>query len=500
MFAQADAPVFNPPHIGFWALTPILVLLGGALVLLCAAAISRSTWFRSGYAVLTSLVFVGAGACSVVQWHQQADGPLAPAGVALSLDGFAVFFTILVCAAGVLTSLFTDDYLRREGLETIESYALILLASVGAIIMAMATDMLVLFLGLEILSITLYVMAASHARRIESQESAVKYFVLGGFSSAFLLYGIALVYGATGSTHFGAIRAFLDANTLLNRGLLMAGFALLLVGLGFKIGAAPFHQWTPDVYQGAPSPVSGFMASAAKAAAFAAMLRVFTVVFQRYEADWRPAVLGLVVLTLIVGAFSAIVQTDVKRMLAYSSIGHAGFILIGLHANSNKGIAGSLVYLFAYAIMVLGSFGCVTLIGRTGDADHSLATYRGLSRERPVLAVLFAIFLLAQAGMPLTSGFIAKLGVLQAAAERNSYGLAVAAMLAGAVSAYVYLRIVVSMFLADAETGDDARERVRIPVLAGIGLVAAAAFTLLAGIIPGWLVDFAQHAVPVLPK
>ena len=185
--------------------------------------------------------------------------------------------------------------------------------------MAMANDMLVLFLGLEILSITLYVMAASHARRVDSQESAIKYFVLGGFSSAFLLYGIALVYGATGSTQFSARSTHSwPATTLLEQGLLLAGFALLLVGLGFKIAAAPFHQWTPDVYQGAPSPVTGFMASAGKAAAFAALLRVFSVVLGRYEADWRPAVLGMVVLTLVIGAFSAIVQTDVKRMLAYT--------------------------------------------------------------------------------------------------------------------------------------------------------------------------------------
>ena len=500
MLAQTDVPTFNPPAIGFWALSPIIVLLAGALVLLCAAAITRSNWFRSAYALATVAIFAGAGTLSIIQWHQTVGSPEQPAGLALSLDGFSIFFTLLTCAAGILTALFTDEYLRRERLESVESYALILLASVGAIIMAMASDMLVLFLGLEILSITLYVMAASHARRVDSQESAIKYFVLGGFSSAFLLYGIALVYGATGSTQFGPIDAFLASRTLLEPGLLLAGFAMLLVGLGFKIAAAPFHQWTPDVYQGAPSPVTGFMASAGKAAAFAALLRVFSVLFSRYEADWRPAVLGMVVLTLIIGAFSAIVQTDVKRMLAYSSIGHAGFILIGVHANSAKGTSGSLVYLFAYAIMVLGSFGCITLIGRTGDGDHSLATYRGLARERPVLAGLFALFLLAQAGLPLTSGFIAKLGVLQAAAARNSYGLAILAMLAGAVSAFVYLRIIVEMFLNDAEVGDDDRERVRVPMLAGIGLAAAAAFTLVAGILPGWLVDLANHAVPVLAR
>ena len=500
MGAPFAAETLQGPKVDWLALSPLLVLLGGAMVLLVGAALTPP-WPKRWYAVFTTNVAAAAVGLEVVLWHRVDDkGPTTLVGDVLHLDKVGLWIAITICVGVFLAAMVTDDYLRREGLEGPELYVLYMLAAVGGIVMAAANDLIVLFLGLEILSLALYVMAASHRKRIESQESGIKYFVLGGFSSAFLLYGIALVYGATGSTQFGPIDAFLASRTLLEPGLLLAGFAMLLVGLGFKIAAAPFHQWTPDVYQGAPSPVTGFMASAGKAAAFAALLRVFSVLFSRYEADWRPAVLGMVVLTLIIGAFSAIVQTDVKRMLAYSSIGHAGFILIGVHANSAKGTSGSLVYLFAYAIMVLGSFGCITLIGRTGDGDHSLATYRGLARERPVLAGLFALFLLAQAGLPLTSGFIAKLGVLQAAAARNSYGLAILAMLAGAVSAFVYLRIIVEMFLNDAEVGDDDRERVRVPMLAGIGLAAAAAFTLVAGILPGWLVDLANHAVPVLAR
>ena len=496
---QAEpSPVFVGPNIDWFSLSPMLVLLGGALAILLLGALFPGRWFRGAHALMTAVVAGAAGTMAIVLWHKISDGPKGLVGGALTLDGFGTFLTILICASVLLTVLFTDDYVRREGLEGVENFVLRLLAAIGAIIMVMANDLLVLFVGLEILSITLYAMAASHLRRSSSQESAVKYFVLGGFASAFLLYGLALIYGATGSTNFTVIARFLSTTVVFDNGLLMAGFALMLVGLGFKVAAAPFQQWTPDVYEGAPSPVTGFMASVAKAAAFGGLIRVFVVVFSSRVADWRPAVLVMTILTLIVGSFVAIVQTDVKRMLAYSSISHAGFILLGVHAASASGVSGSLVYLAAYAIMVLGSFGVVTLVGRTGDGNHSLASYRGLAKERPVLAFVFAIFLLAQAGTPLTSGFIAKLGVLRAAVDNNSYGLAVLAMACAAVSIFMYLRIVVAMFLSDPESGDEAREKIRVPLSAGVGLVAALAFTIVAGVLPSWLVDLADKAIPAL--
>jgi NADH-quinone oxidoreductase subunit N len=496
--AASDAAKFVGPKIDWFALSPLLILLGGGLLLMVASALTYGKWVKGAFAFVTASIAGAAGTMAIILWHKVNDGgPRNLAKGALSLDGFSVFVTLLICAAVLLTALFMDDYLRREDLDGVELYALMLMSAVGGVIMAMATDMVVLFLGLEILSIALYVMAASHLKRIDSQESGIKYFVLGGFSSAFMLYGIALIYGATGSTNYRKIVAFLTTNVVLENGLLMAGMALLLVGFAFKIAAAPFHSWTPDVYQGAPSPVTGFMASAAKAAAFAAMLRVFVITFATHVRDWRPAVLVLTILTLVIGSFLAIVQTNVKRMLAYSSVSHAGFMLVGLHAASPTGTSGTLFYLFAYAVVVLGSFGCVTLIGRTGDADHRLSAYRGLAKERPVLGLVFAIFLLAQAGTPLTSGFIAKLSVIRAAAENHSYTLAVTAMLCAVVSAFLYLRIVVSMFMNDAEAGDDDREKIRVPLSASIGLAAALGFTILAGILPGWLLDLARHALPI---
>jgi NADH-quinone oxidoreductase subunit N len=496
--AASETAKFVGPKIDWFALSPILVLLGGGLLLMVGAALTYGKWMKGAYAFVTASIAGAAGTMAIILWHKVNDGgPRSLVKGALSLDGFSLFVTLIICAAVLLTSLFMDDYLRREDLDGVELYALMLMSAVGGIIMAMATDMVVLFLGLEILSIALYVMAASHLKRIDSQESGIKYFVLGGFSSAFMLYGIALIYGATGSTNYAKIVAFLSTNIVLENGLLMAGMALLLVGFAFKIAAAPFHSWTPDVYQGAPSPVTGFMASAAKAAAFAAMLRVFVITFATHVRDWRPAVLVLTGFTLVVGSFLAVVQTNVKRMLAYSSVSHAGFMLVGLHAASPTGTSGTLFYLFTYAIVVLGSFGCVTLIGRTGDADHRLSAYRGLAKERPVLGLVFAIFLLAQAGTPLTSGFIAKLSVIRAAAENHSYTLAIMAMLSAVVSAFLYLRIVVSMFMSDAEAGDDTREKIRVPFSATVGLAAALGFTVLAGVLPGWLLDLARHALPI---
>jgi NADH-quinone oxidoreductase subunit N len=361
--------------------------------------------------------------------------------------------------------------------------------------MAMANDLVVLFLGLEVLSIALYVLAGYDLRRSGSSEAAMKYFVLGAFSSAFLLYGIALVYGATGSTNLGAIAEFLEGNVLTEDGLLLAGFALLLVGLGFKVAAVPFHVWTPDVYQGAPTPVTAFMASASKAAGFAGILRVFVSTFDLYQDDWRPVLFVLATLTLLVGSVLAIVQDDVKRMLAYSSISHAGFVLVGVQAASDRGVSAALFYLLAYTFMVVGSFGVVTLVARRGDDDHRLETYRGLATRRPVLAFAFTVFLLAQAGVPFTSGFLAKFNVIGAAVDADSYALAILAMLAAAVSAYLYLRIVVTMYMSTAEGEEPAaRERVDVPALARVSLAVALAVTVLFGLLPGPAIDWADDA------
>ncbi|MGD9794508.1 MAG: NADH-quinone oxidoreductase subunit N [Acidimicrobiia bacterium] len=491
----------SSPEIDWFALSPMLTLLGGALVMLVASVLVPQMARRGWNAFLTVSIASAAVVLAFVNWNDVQDhGPKSLVRGAVALDGFSIFVTIAICASVIGAALLFDDYLRREEMDGAELYALLLLAATGGIVMASANDLIVLFLGVETLSIALYIMAGSQLRRIESQESAIKYFVLGGFASAFLLYGIALTYGATGSTSMVRIAETLAGNVILkdNAGLFYAGMALMMVGLAFKVAAVPFHTWTPDVYQGAPSPVTAFMASAAKAAGFAAMLRVFYLMYNTYSVDWKPIVWVLAVLTLAVGSIMAVSQTNVKRMLAYSSVSHAGFILVGVQAASAEGTSASLFYVLAYTFMVVGTFGVITIAGGLGDHDHSLDAYRGLARRRPVLAFVFTIFLLAQAGVPLTSGFIAKFQVIKAAVDTEGYALALVAMIAAVVAAFLYLRIVVSMYLTDAEAGDDDRAKIALPISGSLALTLAVAFTLFVGFYPTWVIDFARDAVPVL--
>jgi NADH-quinone oxidoreductase subunit N len=487
------------PKVDWFAVSPLLVLLGGAMVLLVVASLTPQ-WPKRLYATFTAAVALASFVLCFPLWHRiDVDGPSTLIGNALHFDTMALWVTITISVAVFLGSLLADDYLRREGLDGPEVYALLLLAAIGGIVMGSANDLVVLFLGLEILSIALYVLAASHRKRLQSQESGLKYFVLGGFSSAIFLYGIALIYGGTGSTNFDRILAALAENVPAQQGddaILLAGVALLLVGLAFKVAAVPFHFWTPDVYEGAPTPVTAFMASAAKAAAFAAMLRVLLQALPNFADDYRPVVWTLAVVTVIGGSVMAVVQTNVKRMLAFSSISHAGFMLIGVEAAShlgtdNDGRSSTLLYTLIYAVLVMGTFGVVTAVGRTGDNATDLAGFRGLGRTRPVLAFAMTILLLAQAGVPLTSGFIAKFGVIRAAVEVNSYAVAIIAMVAAVIAAFLYLRIMVSMWIADPESGDDQREPVRIPAYLTVAITLSVAFTLVVGFFPDWLVALA---------
>ena len=495
---------FEAPSIDWFALAPLLVLLGGGLLLLVAAALTPS-WPRRMYAWTTAVVGLGAMVVTFFEWDNVTDyGSKFLVGDALAFDAFSMFGTITICAAVILASLITDDYLDREGMQGPEIYGLYLMAAIGAVVMVMSNDLIVLFLGLETLSIALYVLAASHRRRTESQESGIKYFVLGGFSSAFFLYGIALIYGGTGSTNFNKILTAFDAVPLHRKdSMVLVGAGLLLVGLLFKVAAAPFHFWTPDVYQGAPTPVTAFMASAGKAAAFAAMLRVLVVALPNWKDDWQPIIWVVAIITLLVGSISAVVQTNVKRMLAYSSISHAGFILVGVEAaghsggSTGKGMPGVMLYLLLYTVLVIGTFGVVGLVSRTGDNATDLGSFRGLSKQKPLLALALTLFLLAQAGVPLTSGFVAKFGVIQAAVDQHSYALAIIAMVSSVIGAFLYLRIMVSVWLADPEAADDTREAVTVPLSSGIAIALCVGFTLVVGIFPGWLIDASDKVVQV---
>ena len=488
------------PNVDWLAVGPETVLIGVAMVLVLMAALNRGRRDLSGTYLDVGLAgVVAAGLISWKLWTVvvHTGAPYQALSNMVAVDGFSVFARVVILAATALGLLVAQGYLRREHVEGPEYHALLLLSASGMLLMTSANDLIVVFLALEILSIALYVLSAFDRQRLESGEAGLKYFVLGAFSSAVLLYGVALVYGATGTTSLSGIAAFLAQNTLFSSGLLLAGLALILVGLGFKVAAVPFHMWTPDVYQGAPTPVTGFMAAGAKAAGFAALLRVFVSGFGAYSVDWRPLVLILAIASLLVGSIVALVQSDVKRMLAYSSISHAGYVLIGVQADTKGGVSSALFYLLTYTFMVVGSFAVVTVVGRKGDRRHSLDDYRGLGARAPLLAGAMTFLLLGQAGIPLTSGFVAKFTVFAASVDAREYGLTLVGVITTVIAAFFYLRLIVYMYMAaPAAEGEAAAPTGPVPVAvgAGVALAIALGFTVVVGFLPSTVFDFARHA------
>jgi NADH-quinone oxidoreductase subunit N len=439
--------VIPTPQIRYLGITPELILLGGALVLLGINALTRNN-LRTTITTMFTLCISGAAVgVSLWQFYDVTNhGAYTTIDKAVVVDGFSVVINILVASAVFITTLVIDGYERRENLGGPEFNVLVLISASGAMLMGAANDLIIVFLGLEILSLALYVLVAINRRRRVSGEAALKYFLLGGFSSAIFIYGVALLYGATGSTNLEKIVTYFATHASTNHGLALAGIALIMVGFLFKVAAVPFHTWTPDVYQGAPTPVTGFMAAVAKAGAFAAFLRLFIISFATLRADWRPIIFVVAIATLVIGAGLAVVQRDVKRMLAYSSINHAGFILLGLEAATTQGVRSSIYYLFAYTFMVLGTFAVITAAAQRGDVGHDLTSYRGLAKRRPAIALSLAIFLLAQAGAPFTTGLWAKIQVLQSVVNVGDTPLAVIAMVTAVIAAFFYLRVAVLMY------------------------------------------------------
>ena len=480
------------PDIQWSQLIPLLVLLGGTCVLLLSTlAGSLARWVAPTFTITTAVV---ALISSAVRWNElYYNKGSYLVGNAIVEDRFSMFATIVILVAVVCASLLMSAHHDDANGDSLERYALLLTSSIGAIVMVASNNLIVMFLGLEILSLSLYLMAASDRRREQSQEAGLKYFILGGFASAFLLYGIALVYGATGAVSISGISDRLSAEftTGNNDALLLIGIGLLLVGLGFKVSAAPFQVWTPDVYEGAPTSVTSYMASAGKVAAFAALLRLLMSGLITRVDDWRPVVWVLATLTIFVGSTMAVVQTNVKRMLAYSSISHAGFILVGVEAASHRGsdgLSSSMAYLAIYTMLVMGSFAILVTVAGSGDDATSLDSFKGLAQRRPVLALAFSALLFAQAGVPFTSGFVAKFGVIKSAVEAESYAIAVVAMVGAVIGAFLYLRIMVSMWMEEPAS----TEKIAIPRPVGVVIVASVAFALVVGFFPGLLLDAAD--------
>jgi NADH-quinone oxidoreductase subunit N len=477
--------VLSHPPLVFGPVAPELVLTGAAIVVLLAGAVSR----RADPLVLLVLSLVGVGgaaAASIALWNWS--GGLTVLGGMIAADRFSVVARLILLGITAIALVYGFHYLRRIEEERPEYPALVLFATAGMTLITAAADLIVVFLALEILSLSLYVLTGLSSR-LGAIEGSMKYFLLGAFSSAFFLYGVAMAYGATGSTHLSAIARGLAGGTG-SQGLALAAVALLAVGFGFKVAVVPFHMWTPDVYQGAPTAVTAYMSAATKVAAFAAFVRVFFTALQPLTWDWTPIVVGLAAVTVVVGSLLAIAQTDIKRMLGYSSIAHAGFILIAVSAANQDGIQAALFYLLAYAAMILGAFGVVMLVSGRGEEHTSLLSYAGLYRRSPLLAALLTLFLLSLAGIPPTAGFIAKVNVFRAAAVAGHWELALVGVLASVVAAFFYIRVLVLMYMQEpSEELEPDRSFV-----ARLTIAIPALLTLVFGVFPGLVLELLKKA------
>jgi NADH-quinone oxidoreductase subunit N len=433
-----------------YTILPIIILVAWACVLLLVDLFIPKG--RKGWTALLAAVGL-AGTLGVTL--AQAGRELTAFNGMVMLDGFSSFLNALFLASGLLGIAIAYGYLKRMGLERGEYYTLMLFSISGMMLMAQATDLIIVFLALELLSIPLYVLAAWARPRADSEEAGLKYFLLGAFATGFVVYGVALVFGATGATALSGIAAAVAAETY-TKYLLLIGAALILVGFSFKVAAVPFHMWTPDVYQGAPSSVTGFMAVGAKAAGFAALLRIFVTALPSLDVDLVPVLWGLAALTMIVGNVIAISQTNIKRMLAYSSIAHAGYILMAFVTFGNPkvapdAVASALFYLVTYAITSFGAWSVVIALEKQDGTGLEISDYAGLGKRKPLLAAAMTIFMLSLTGMPPTLGLVGKFYLFRTAIEGGFIGLAIIGVLTSLISAYYYLRVIVVMWMRDGE-------------------------------------------------
>lgn len=473
----------------FASIAPILMVTLAACATMLAEAFRKRDDHAAGkwFAVFGLIGLTGALVTSLGQWNQS----LLGFGV-IQVDNFTVFFNVTLAAIGILTILLSVGNAERDHLPSGEYYTLMLFAIAGMMMMASTTDLLVIFIALEIMSLGVYVLTAIRRASAEGVEAGFKYFVLGAFSSAFFLYGIAMAYAVSGTTKLDEIGMRVASSSLDPSLLLILSMVLLLVGFAFKVGAVPFHMWVPDAYHGAPTLVTGFMSTGVKVAAMAAFVRVFLSAFEPLRLEWIPIVSVIAALTMILGTVVGVAQTSVKRMLAYSSIAHAGYLLVGLVAASTAGKAAILFYLVAYSVTNLGAFGVLAALSSADRPHDDVRDFAGMWKERPGLSALLTVFLLSLGGFPLTVGFIGKWAIFAAAMQEGLYTLAILGVLTSVVSVFFYLRIVVMMYMSD-ETAAEGRPAVSGLTVAGL-LIALVAVVYL-GILPGGLLSVAADSV-----
>jgi len=490
-------PLQTPKSSDLIGLLPELVMSGGFILLLLLDLVVPAPR-RTLLAWFSMMVLGAAMGVTVWGWFDAAN----PHGVyfdALVYDRFAMFANGIIIAVAALVVMISPGYLNRRGLHHGEYYALIIGASVGMMFLAGANSLMTIFLGIELLSISLYILSGFARTEERSLEAAMKYLLLGGFASGILLYGMVLVYGETGHTQLPAIAAALRAGvpggSAPTDKLFLVGVGLLFVGFAFKVAAVPFHMWTPDAYEGAPAAVTGFMSTGVKAAAFAAFARVFLSGFEPLHGQWWAIVWVIAAATMIVGTVVGVAQGNVKRMLAYSSIAHAGYLLVALVAANDIGKGAVLFYLLAYAVTNVGAFGIVAMLDGGTRANDQIRDFAGLGRDHPVLAALMTIFLLSLGGFPPTAGFVAKWYIFGAAVKAGYYWLAVIGVLTSVVSVFFYLRIVVMMYMSS----DDAALRFpAVPRVAGVALVVSAILVFYLGVLPTRVLDWAAASISTI--
>lgn len=485
---QFPANIAAAAGVNFAAIMPEVILSVVAMALLLINVFVPSE--QKAYLAYLSLAGIVVTFFSVVSgWG----APQAGFNNSVLQDNFALFFKGTFLVSAFLTILITDQYLKREDCNWGEVYPLMLFATVGMMLMASGTDLMTIFLGLEVLSVSLYVLAGFNRLNLKSNEAGLKYFLLGAFSTGFLLYGMALTYGATGTTRVAAIASYVSQNGMvLANPMLLAGMLLMAVGFSFKIAAAPFHMWTPDVYEGAPTPMTAFMSVGPKAAGFAAFLRVFVVAFPAFKADWSDLLWVLAVLTMTVGNITALYQTNIKRMLAYSSIAHAGYVLVGFTAGNAVGNAGVLFYMLSYAFMNIGAFAIIILVGKKGEENNNISDYAGFGFKHPLLGMCMTIFLFSLAGIPPAAGFIGKFYLFSGAIQAGYVWLAIIGVLNSAASVYFYLRVMVFMYMKDPT---EEFEWLSVSPSVALCLALSVAGVLIPGIVPGALLELAQKAI-----
>jgi NADH-quinone oxidoreductase subunit N len=472
------------------ALLPEIVLSVWAMVVLLVDVFEKGDRSVPSSAWIPRLTLVGVVLAIGANGWLLTLREVTPVGM-IALDGFRIFVNFIFLLAAGLFVLISTRYFEEEHLRLGELYVLVLLATVGMMVFAGSRDLMVIFIGLELMSVPIYVLTGANRRDMRSGEGAIKYFLLGAFSSAFFLFGIALVYGGAATTNLTLISASIGIDGLGANSLVLIGCAMLAVGFAFKVAAVPFHMWTPDAYEGAPAPITGFMAAAVKAAAFAAFIRVFLTAFPGLYESWDAIAIWLAVITMVSANLIALVEGNVKRMLAYSSIAHSGYLLVALAAASVIGAASFLFYLAVYTLMTMGSFAVVMAVARRGEVRLDLEAYSGLAWERPFLGIVMTIFLLSLAGFPFTGGFIGKVFILRAAVEQGLVLLAVVLVMASLISYFYYLRVAWYMWFRDATAEGEA-------ITVAPGLTAALTFAAIAivvlGVFPGQLIELAERS------